>query len=467
MTIPLVVLPFETFSQLNCGYCSLKKTPLPLTKVPPSEACLDLNPMHWTIGTEAIVMSCEDYERCMNMGFRRSGTFLYKGDMLRGCCRMYTIRTNLDYLKVTKEHRQVVNRFKRAIGNGEDTAAAKTFDLYSLLKAEQKSSRFRTQYDWPHVTPEKHALYVKYQTMIHHDNPDELTEAGFRRFLIDTPFTRDATMGDQDEWDVLDNWVKNWSPDGPRQKNKRVGPVHECYYLDEKLIALSVLDFLPNSLSSVYFIYDPDYANLSLGTLLGLREVLMCHELNIPYYYLGYYIDDCKKMRYKAKFGGEILDVCNGVYMPLEKVDPFLAGDKLWTLGNMVLGGGEPQLLLTGIPHFYDGEVRNASEDIYGCKTTYTTAEAALEELAEMCGCTKLDFRLPAVVPGTVPVSQVLEVLRTQKDFLFGVFSNETCERSRVTIDDLNADQRLKLVEMIRILGFELVRDRLEMFLLE
>ena len=89
----------------------------------------------------------------------------------------------------------------------------------------------------------------------------------------------------------------------------RLGPTHECYYLDGKLIAISVIDFLPTGVSSVYLIWDPDYAHLSLGTLLAVREVQMCHELNLGYYYLGYYLEDCDKMRYKKKFGGEVLDV--------------------------------------------------------------------------------------------------------------------------------------------------------------
>lgn len=408
-------------------------------------------------------MTCDDYEKCMNMGFRRSGLFLYKGDLLRGCCRMYTIRTNLLYLKVTKEHRQVVNRFKRAIGDGSDSAPSKSFDLYSLLEAEQKSTRFRTEYDWPYFTPEKYALYVKYQTVIHHDKPEELTQSGFHRFLIDTTFTRDEIMGDDKQWDALDNWVKKWSRDGPRQKNKRIGPVHECYYLDNKLIAISVLDFLPNSVSSVYFIYDPDYAHLSLGTLLGLREVLMCHELSIPYYYLGYYIDDCKKMRYKAKFGGEILDVCNGVFVPLEKVDPFLSGDKLWTLGGLDTKEVEPLLSLTGIPHVHDGEVINRAEEIYGSKITYTAADKALQVLAKELECSTSDFRLPAVVPGTVPVAQVLETLRTtHKHFLFCVFDNNKSDSQIMVLADLDAGRRAKVIELVRILGFDMVLNRVE-----
>jgi len=37
------------------------------------------------------------------------------------------------------------------------------------------------------------------------------------------------------------------------------------YMIDGKLIAFSVIDILPGCVSSVYFVWDPDYAWASLG----------------------------------------------------------------------------------------------------------------------------------------------------------------------------------------------------------
>ena len=42
-------------------------------------------------------------------------------------------------------------------------------------------------------------------------------------------------------------------------------------YLSGKLIAVGVLDVLPQALSSVYFFYDPEYSFLSLGTYSAVR----------------------------------------------------------------------------------------------------------------------------------------------------------------------------------------------------
>ena len=74
-----------------------------------------------------------------------------------------------------------------------------------------------------------------------------------------------------------------------------------------KLIAVAVLDILPHALSSTYFFWDSDYAALSPGKFSALKEVewvqaaaQQCPALH--YYYMGYYIHSCHKMRYKADY---------------------------------------------------------------------------------------------------------------------------------------------------------------------
>lgn len=83
------------------------------------------------------------------------------------------------------------------------------------------------------------------------------------------------------------------------------GSFHHQYYLDGVLIAVGVIDVLPECVSSVYFYYDPDYSFLSLGTYASLREIALVRELSkfsprLTNYYLGFYIPSCPKMRYKA-----------------------------------------------------------------------------------------------------------------------------------------------------------------------
>lgn len=45
------------------------------------------------------------------------------------------------------------------------------------------------------------------------------------------------------------------------------------YYLDDELIAVGVVDLLQESVSSVYFFYDPLYKKYSLGVYGVLSEI--------------------------------------------------------------------------------------------------------------------------------------------------------------------------------------------------
>lgn len=96
------------------------------------------------------------------------------------------------------------------------------------------------------------------------------------------------------------------------------GSFHYQYFLDGELIAVGVIDILPDCVSSVYFYYNPDYSFLSLGTYASLREIALVRELSkkcpeLTNYYLGFYIPTCPKMRYKANVKPSYL-LCPEVY---------------------------------------------------------------------------------------------------------------------------------------------------------
>lgn len=98
-----------------------------------------------------------------------------------------------------------------------------------------------------------------------------------------------------------------------------------------QLIAVGVLDILPSCLSSVYLFYDPKHRSLELGRLSALREILLTQQLNemnviqADWYYMGFYIFDCVKMRYKGEFKPSmLLDAQSNQWMPLEKAVGFI-----------------------------------------------------------------------------------------------------------------------------------------------
>jgi len=110
-----------------------------------------------------------------------------------------------------------------------------------------------------------------------------------------------------------DNWShRNISPreyrenfvEGAHDFGKEV-----LYIKDGKLICVDLIDILDDGISSIYCYYDPDYLNLSLGTYSLLYQVELAKVLELPWIYLGYWVDGCKAFSYKPKFQPqEILD---------------------------------------------------------------------------------------------------------------------------------------------------------------
>lgn len=470
--------PAYYISGSDCGYCGDKKTTLFLgLENLPIEANAPTKCTHITVGTMVDQMSCSRYGKLIDQGFRRLGCFVYKGDMLRGCCRMYTIRTDISRLKITKEHRHAVNRFGRAIADRPKETGQRnaSFDLSLLIHAEQASSRFHTRYEPSKATREKLELYQKYQTTVHNDDPEEVTLDQFNLFLCHTPFPNAEVYGeDDDEWDYLNSWVQDWEPENryktegidelgkPYKKPpRRIGPTHECYYLDGKLIAFSVLDFLPVGLSSVYFVWDPDYAHLSLGTILALREIQMCDELGLGPYYLGYYLPECQKMKYKGKFGGEVLDVCTGRYIPLDEAKSMIKNGQFFLpsekaeLSDAEIA--EPELHLDKEPTSWAGHFFDVCDQVYGRSSVYEEAEKAAEIVKKTLNISKLS--LPAVFPGAVPMTTVQKWV---EDGLLGpkiTINNFGDERRQ--FDKLNPAQRGAVVDLARLLGIHLLDKHL------
>jgi len=82
------------------------------------------------------------------------------------------------------------------------------------------------------------------------------------------------------------------------------------YRLNGKLIGVAVIDFTTddesqvNTICSNYFYYDTseEVRKRSLGVFSVLKEIELCQKMNVPYYYLGLYLADCRKMNYKANY---------------------------------------------------------------------------------------------------------------------------------------------------------------------
>lgn len=121
------------------------------------------------------------------------------------------------------------------------------------------------------------------------------------------------------------------SPNGP---DCGYGSFHQQYWLDGKIIAVGVIDILPFCVSSVYLYYDPDYSFLSLGVYSALREIAFTRQLHektpqLSYYYMGFYIHSCPKMKYKGQYRpSDLLCPETYVWVPIEQCLPSLEKSK-------------------------------------------------------------------------------------------------------------------------------------------
>ncbi|XP_062134099.1 arginyl-tRNA--protein transferase 1 isoform X2 [Drosophila sulfurigaster albostrigata] len=150
--------------------------------------------------------------------------------------------------------------------------------------------------EFKRTLPQSYELYKKYQIVIHNDPPRD--QKAYKDHLQQTPMKHQK------------------SEDTP---DMGYGSFHQQYWLDDKLIAVGVIDILPGSVSSVYFFYDPDYSFLSLGTYGSLREIDLVQTIaermpSLKYYYMGFYIHSCTKMRYKGKLSASYL-LCPETYI--------------------------------------------------------------------------------------------------------------------------------------------------------
>lgn len=89
------------------------------------------------------------------------------------------------------------------------------------------------------------------------------------------------------------------------------------YRVGDRLVGLGIVDLLPDVVSSVYFFFDPREDRRSLGTYSALREIDLAATSGRAYVYLGYWIEACREMTYKARFRPcEVLTPA-GVWVPL------------------------------------------------------------------------------------------------------------------------------------------------------
>ncbi|KTW30599.1 hypothetical protein T552_00316 [Pneumocystis carinii B80] len=303
---------FLGYSSDRCGYCGLEGESHRQDVVYSPEKGLE------TIGMWAYTMKCQKkllfltsqysdtnktYEVLLNRGWRRSGHYIYKPNGKRSCCKLYTIRLDVEKFKPNKNQRRAVKRLYQHIWN-KTVPEKQGWDLFDIIREIETEDmiddrsifchRFKVTIESNEYTDEKYALYVNYQTYIHKEPEDRIKKKGFIRFLCDTPLKYEPKTG--------------------------CGTFHQCYRLDGRLIAMGVIDILPGGISSVYFMYENNIQNMCLGKISACREISLARERKCQFYYMGYYIYNHQKMKYKGEYHpSELLDPETYKWIPLKR----------------------------------------------------------------------------------------------------------------------------------------------------
>lgn len=209
----------------------------------------------------------------LELGFRRYGKVFYKSEC-PGCRQCMSYRVLVDKFSLTK----------------------------SLKRVLRKNRDLRFEWSLPRFSLSKAKLYLKYIWNQHRDS--ETDKKSFKK-----------------KW-----WIHEHLRILKEQLYTPIrGTLELTVYLNALLVGFAIFDSTPKALSAVYSVYDTDYRERSLGTAIILEGWRYALKNQIPYYYLGYYIPDSRKMNYKKKFGpAEIFNPFTWEWMDAEKAEKLI-----------------------------------------------------------------------------------------------------------------------------------------------
>lgn len=182
----------------------------------------------------------EVYKKLMNMNFRRSGQIIYR-PVCGNCKLCVPIRIPVAEFKPSKSQRKALNR----------------------------NSDVSVVFDEPELTIEKHQMYERYLLAQHGKTPQSSDIESMRDFLYQSC----------------------------------VDTIEACYRdANNKLLGVSILDVSEDTVSSVYHYFEPDEPKRSMGVYSMVKEIQYTVETGRKWNYLGFWIQGCRAMEYKADY---------------------------------------------------------------------------------------------------------------------------------------------------------------------
>ena len=192
------------------------------------------------VATPCKNVNSKNFNNLMSQGFRRSGQYVYKPNC-KNCNACIPIRILASCFIASRSQK----RLKKYIGKLSVKLLPLVFD------------------------EEHYSLYVNYQNKRHRNNDGaEDGVADYNEFLIKS--------------NVNSKLVE--------------------FRLNNQLKMVTIIDIINDGISAVYTFYDCSNQKLSLGTMSIIWLLKFCKKENLSFLYLGYWIHESQKMKYKTNF---------------------------------------------------------------------------------------------------------------------------------------------------------------------
>lgn len=174
-------------------------------------------------------------------GYRRSHSIAY-APACPTCQACIAVRIVVDDFKPSRSQRRIINQNK---------------DLYAARRP-------------PEATDEQYALFARYQKTRHATGDmAKMNFSDYQALVEETPV-------DTELYEFTDN--------------------------RGLITAACLTDHVPDGLSAVYSFFEPDLPQRSLGSYMILWLIEEARNRGLKHVYLGFWVADCEKMSYKAKF---------------------------------------------------------------------------------------------------------------------------------------------------------------------
>lgn len=192
------------------------------------------------VAAPAHLIGTSVYSQLIRAGFRRSGDYTYRPHC-SGCSRCVPVRIDVNAFQANRAQRRCIKQ--------------------------------------------NHNLYVELKPLVLDNEQFDL----YRRYQR----SRHAGGGmDQDDSEQYAQFMLSSQVDSALVEFRD----------GNELVMVSVIDKLEDGLSAVYTFFDPDREKSSLGTYAVLWQIESARRLGLPYVYLGYWIEESRKMAYKSNY---------------------------------------------------------------------------------------------------------------------------------------------------------------------